>query len=133
MNKMLRVLVVDDQESTRRGLAALLEFAEDIEVVNEASNGWEALHIVADVLPDVVLMDVRMPIMDGLGATRQIKQRWPQVKVIVVTMYPSHKAEALAAGADRVLQKGSMHASLEDVILEVAASDEHGRVSRVYS
>lgn len=131
MNKILRVLVVDDQESTRRGFTALLEFAEDIEVVNEASNGWEALHIVADVLPNVVLMDVRMPIVDGLQATRQIKERWPQVKVIIATMYPTHKADALDAGADRFLLKGKMHTNLEDIIREVAYSDEPRTASRV--
>ena len=131
MNKTLRVLVVDDDESHRRGLMALLEFAEGIEVTCEASNGCEALSIVAAEQPDVVLMDVRMPIMDGLEATRQIKERWPQVKVIVATMYPSHKEDALAAGADRVLLKGSMRANLEDVIREVASSDEPRTTSRV--
>ena len=87
MNKKLRVLVVDDQEPTRQGVAALLELTADIEVINQASNGWDAVHIVAEEGPDVVLMDVRMPIMDGLEATRQITERWPQVKVIVATMY----------------------------------------------
>jgi DNA-binding NarL/FixJ family response regulator len=131
VNKKLRVLVVDDQEPTRQGVAALLELTADIEVINQASNGWEAVHIVAEEGPDVVLMDVRMPIMDGLEATRQIKERWPQVKVIIATMYPSHKEDALAAGADRVLLKGSMRANLEDVIREVASSDEPRTTSRV--
>ena len=122
MNNKLRVLVVDDQESHRKGVMALLEFAEGIEVTHEASNGQEALRMVAAEQPDVVLMDVRMPIMDGLEATRQIKRRWPQVKVIVLTMYASHEAQAMTAGADWFLQKGNVSGSLEDIIRGVAAS-----------
>ena len=124
VSEKLRVLVVDDQEPTRQGLKALLGFVEDIEVVQGACNGWEALHMVAEEQPDVVLMDVRMPIMDGLDATRQIKARWPQVKVIVMTMYASHQEEALAAGADGVVLKGTDYGSLEDVIRKVASYDE---------
>jgi YesN/AraC family two-component response regulator len=104
---------------------ALLEFAADIEVTHEASNGQEALCIVEQEQPDVVLMDVRMPIMDGLEATRQIKRRWPQVKVIVLTMYRSYEAQALAAGADWFLLKGACSGSLEDIIRGVASSSKH--------
>ena len=124
VSEKLRILIADDQEPTRQGLIALLGFAEDIEVVQEACNGWEALHMVAEEQPDVVLMDVRMPIKNGLDATRQIKARWPQVKVIVMTLYPAHEAEALEAGADYVLLKGNDYGSLEDVIREVASYDE---------
>ena len=122
LNKTLRVLVVDDDESYRRGLVALLEFAEGSEVTHEASNGCEALRIVAAEKPDVVLKDARMPIMDGLEATRQIKKRWPQVKVIVLTVYPLYEALALAAGADWFLLKGTCSGSLEDIIRGVASS-----------
>ena len=124
VSEKLRVVVVDDQEPTRQGLKALLGFAEDIEVIQEACDGREAMHIVAEEQPDVVLMDVRMPILDGLAATRQIKERWPQVKVIVLTMYASHQEEALAAGADGVVLKGTDYGSLEDVIRKVASYDE---------
>ena len=109
-------MVVDDQASTRQGIMALLELAPDIEVTHEASNGREAVRYVAEDPPDVVLMDVRMPIMDGLEATRQIKERWPQVKVVILTMYRSHEEEALAAGADRFLLKGGTSTPLTDVI-----------------
>jgi DNA-binding NarL/FixJ family response regulator len=122
LNSKLRVLVVDDQESLRRGVMALLEFAEGIEVTHEASNGQEALRIVEQEQPDVVLMDVRMPIMSGLEATRQIKERWPHVKVIVLSMYPSYEAPAMAAGADWFLPKGTVSGSLEDIIRGVASS-----------
>ena len=123
---MLRVLVVDDQASTRQGVMALLEFEPDIEVTQEASNGQEALQIVAEEQPDVVLMDVRMPVMDGLEATRHIKARWPQVKVIVLTMYPANEARALAAGADRFLLKGATNRSLTQVIRSLVSSNERG-------
>jgi DNA-binding NarL/FixJ family response regulator len=126
VNKTLRVLIVDDLESNRQGLVALLEFEPDIEAILEAANGREAVQLVADEQPDVVLMDVRMPVMDGVEATRQIKARWPQVKVVVLTMYPSNKAEALAAGADRFLLKGSTGQSLPEIIRSLISSSEPG-------
>ena len=109
-------MVVDDQASTRQGIMALLELAPDIEVTQEASNGREAVRYVAEDPPDVVLMDVRMPVMDGLEATRQIKERWPQVQVVVLTMYRFHEEEALAAGADQFLLKGGTDTTLAEVI-----------------
>lgn len=126
MNKKLRVLVVDDQASTRQGIMALLEFEMDIEVTHEASNGRDAVQIVAEEQPDVVLMDVRMPVMDGLEATRHIKDRWPQVNVIILTMHPSNEAKALAAGADRFLLKGAASSSLTKVIRSLVSSNQHG-------
>lgn len=74
-------------------------------MVGDAANGREAVRLVGERHPDVVLMDVRMPLMDGLEATRLIKDQWPEVKVIVLTMYDVHWA-ALAAGADAVVAKG---------------------------
>jgi DNA-binding NarL/FixJ family response regulator len=120
VSKRARVLVVDDQALNRQGIMALLELAADIQVTHEACNGQQAVQFVAEEQPDVVLMDVRMPIMDGLEATRQIKDRWPQVKVIVLTMYPAHEAEATAAGADRFLLKGVATGSLPEVIRSLA-------------
>ena len=121
MNKVLRVLVVDDQESNRKAVMALLEFVESIEATYEAPNGWDALRIVAEEQPDVVLMDVRMPTMNGLETTRQIKVRWPHVKVIVLTVYASYKAEALAVGADWFLLKGASSQVLKDIICGMAS------------
>ncbi len=102
----VRLLIVDDRLRSREGLQALLATQPAIEIAGEASDGQEALRLVEVCRPDVVLMDVRMPAMDGLEATRRIKGRWPSVKVIILTMYPVHQAEALAAGADAFLVKG---------------------------
>jgi DNA-binding NarL/FixJ family response regulator len=117
--QFIRVLIADDAPRSRDGLRALLATAQlgtsaaptrpaqpKVEVVGEAANGQEAVHKVEVGQPDVVLMDARMPVMDGLEATRVIKDRWPEVKVVVLTMYPAYRNEALAAGADAVLVKG---------------------------
>ena len=120
MAEKITVLIVDDEESVRAGTKALLGFASDIDVICEACNGQQAVQLVAEWKPDVVLMDVRMPVMDGLEATRRIKERWPQVKVIVLTMHASHRKDALAAGAERFLLKGRMSEMLEATIRGLA-------------
>jgi DNA-binding NarL/FixJ family response regulator len=112
----IRVLVVDDQESVRQGTRALLRLARDIDATREASNGQEAVQFVTQEQPDVVLMDVRMPVMDGIEATRHIKESWPQVKVIVLSLYAEHRVEALEAGAEKFLVKGKMGELLADTI-----------------
>jgi DNA-binding NarL/FixJ family response regulator len=101
-----KVLIADDNDRARNGLRALLAIRQEIEIVGEAADGREAVQMVRERQPDVVLMDVRMPQMDGLEATRQIKGHWPGVRVVVVSMYTTHRAQALAAGADRFLSKG---------------------------
>jgi len=114
----IRVLIADDRLSSRNGLKALLVTQPGIEIVGEAADGQETILFVEQCRPDVVLMDVRMPLIDGLEATRIIKDRWPEVKVIVLTMYPSHQAEALAAGADAFLVKGCPAEDLLEAILQ---------------
>ena len=114
-----RVLIVDDQRPTRQGLRALLAFMPDVEWVGEAANGHEAVNLVTELRPDVVLMDVRMPVMDGLEATRRIKSQRPEVRVIILTMYAEYQAEALAAGADVFLVKGGPSEALRDAICKV--------------
>ncbi len=102
---MIKVLVVDNQPRARNSVRALLSTWSWVDEVREASNGREALDLVRAFRPDVVLMDVRMPEIDGLKATVQIKALWPQVKVIVLSIYPEYRAEALAAGADAFVAK----------------------------
>ena len=118
MMQHIRVLIADDCLSSRNGLEALLVTQPGIEIVGEAADGQEAIQFVEQCRPDVVLIDVRMPMIDGLAATRMIKARWPEVKVIVLTMYPSHQAEAFAAGADAFLVKGCASEVLLQAILK---------------
>jgi CheY-like chemotaxis protein len=101
----VRVLIVDDQPRARQSLKALLGTWSIIKTIREAANGKEALALVEESLPELVLMDIRMPQMDGLEATRRIKAKWPQVKIIVLSVYTEHTAEALAAGADAFVCK----------------------------
>ena len=96
-----RLLIADDHGLVREGIRAVLEAEADLEVVGEARDGREAVELCERLLPDLVLMDVRMPEMDGLAATRSIKKRWPKVSVMMVTMHesPEYLLEAVRAGA----------------------------------
>lgn len=113
---MTKIMIVDDSLRARRALKALMSQQEGITVIAEASNGQEAIQIISKQRPDIVIMDLRMPVMDGLEATRAIKAGWPQVKIIILTMYPDHQAEALAAGADAFLVKGCPLDDITDLI-----------------
>ena len=108
MAQPTRVLIVDDSAHAREGLRALLRTWAEFEIAGEAANGLDALRLVAECLPDVVLMDLQMPGLDGVQATRLIKQQWPAVTIIVLTMYVTEQDAALAAGADAfVLKEGA--------------------------
>ncbi len=106
MTMQTRVLIADDRPRSRSGLRAVLALRPGIEIVGEAADGQEAVRLVAECRPDVVLMDARMPVMDGVEATRLIKEGWPEIRVIVLTIHASYRADALAAGADAFLIKG---------------------------
>jgi len=114
----VRVLIADDRSRSRRGLKALLSTHPGIEVVGEAEDGKQALQLVEECRPDAVLMDAKMPAMDGLTATRLIKERWPEVRVVVLTMYGARRADAEAAGADAFLVKGCLIDELLGAIRE---------------
>ena len=118
MQERWKVLIADDNDRARNGLRALLAIRQEIDIVGEAADGRQAVQMVREYQPDVVLMDVRMPQMDGLEATRQIKARWPGVRVVVVSMYVTRRPQALAAGADGFLSKGCRVEELLDAVLD---------------
>lgn len=109
MSDRIRVLIADDHIIVRSGLRLLLEAEPDIDVVGEALEGGEAIRLVEIHVPDVVLMDITMPGMDGLEATRHIKAKWPSVQVLVLTMHRSDEYffEMLKAGASGYILKGA--------------------------
>jgi DNA-binding NarL/FixJ family response regulator len=115
--RRVRVLIADDQRPTREGLKALLGLWPQVEVVGEAADGQESVSLVAESHPDVVLMDMRMPVMDGLEATRRIKSQWPEIRVVGLSMYPVYQSKAHAAGADVFLLKGCMAEELQAAIV----------------
>jgi DNA-binding NarL/FixJ family response regulator len=119
MTQPLNVLIVDDQPRARQSLRALLSTWSWVGETHEASNGREAVQLVDQLRPDVVLMDVRMPELDGLQAAVQIKALWPHVKVIVLSMYTEYQDEALAAGADAFVGKGEAPDRLLDLLSAV--------------
>jgi two-component system nitrate/nitrite response regulator NarL len=121
-----RVLIADDRVQARDGLRALLATVASVTVVGEAADGLEALRLVEDCRPDVVLMDVRMPLLDGLEATQRIKARWPAVRVVVLTVHAAYRQAALAAGADSFLVKGSPDEALIQAILESCGGEQQG-------
>jgi DNA-binding NarL/FixJ family response regulator len=101
-----RVLIADDRAQARDALRALLATVGAVKVVAEAADGLEAVRQAGECQPDVVLMDVKMPVLDGLDATRRIKARWPAIRIIVLTVHAGYRQAALAAGADSFLVKG---------------------------
>lgn len=131
MDKVLRILVVDDQRRTRQSLKALLATQFRWIEVREAENGVEAIHCAEKWNPDLVLMDARMPELDGVAATRCLKAQEPHVKVIVLSMFAEYQAAALAAGADAFISKGeppeqmlALVDALADSSRELEADDE---------
>lgn len=103
----MRILICDDQAITREGLALLLNLERDIDVVGMAEDGAHAVELTARVTPDLVLMDLKMPGMNGVEATRQIRARAPQIKILVLTTYDDDEwvLEAIRAGASGYLLK----------------------------
>ena len=126
---MIRVLSVDDQRMVREGLALVLGLLPGVEVVGTASGGEEAVRMVGELRPDVVLMDLRMPRCDGVEATRRVRELHPEVKVIALTTYADDESvlAALRAGARGYLTKDAssaeIHAALRQVLDDQAAID----------
>ena len=123
--KRIRLLVVDDHTLVRDGIRALLGLVADIEVVGEATNGKEALEKVAELAPDVVLMDLAMPIMGGLEATRRIRRQFPATKVLALTQYDDSEyvVPVIEAGARGFVTKMAAFSELTSAIQAVYKGD----------
>jgi DNA-binding NarL/FixJ family response regulator len=113
-----RLVVADDHARSRQALCALLGTCADLVVVGEAADGAHAIELVAHEQPEIVVLDLDMPILDGLQATIRIKKRWPSVRVLVLSMDTDAHGHALNAGADAFVAKGDP----EDVLLETVRS-----------
>ncbi len=124
-SRVARVVVADDHDLARAGLRSLLSGERGLEVVGEASSGREALELCRRVRPDLVLMDVRTPDMNGLAVTRAIKHESPATSVILFTMYESadYLVEALKAGAAGYLLKGASKVEILSTVRQVLAGD----------
>ncbi len=125
--EQIRVLLAEDHTIVRKGIRSLLDDEAQIEVVGEAGDGREALEKVEDLHPDIVLMDIAMPHMNGLEATRQIKKLFPEVKVIVLTMYTNEEYifQMLQVGATGYLVKQSAPSELILAIQSVFRGDSY--------
>jgi len=114
----IRVLIADDNDATRSGLAVFLEAFDDLKLVGQATNGLTALQLCGQVQPDVVLMDLVMPEMDGIAATRAIRQSFPHIQVVVLTGFGNQELAtgALRAGAAAFLLKNTSIDELANAI-----------------
>ncbi len=117
-SQQLRLLIVDDVYEVRRDLRLLITLSGRLEVAGEAADGKEALQLVEALSPDVVLLDLEMPVMDGYETARQIKARWPACRVVAFSVhsYSAARQKAATAGVDEFVEKG---ASLNEILLKV--------------
>ncbi len=106
MPKSVRIVIVDDQSRARQSLKALLATVACTGEIREAASGEEGLRVAEEFQPDLMLIDVLMPGMDGLQTTREVKGRWPQIRVIVLSMSSEFRRAAMQAGAEVFLTKG---------------------------
>lgn len=107
MGEMIKILLVDDHNIVRQGLRLLLDTQSDIQIVGEAGDGWEAIDKARQLMPDVILMDISIPGLNGLDATRRIKECCPSIRVLVLTMHNNEEYffQALSAGASGYIPK----------------------------
>lgn len=131
---MIKVLIVDDQALIREGLSMMLSLYKEIEVVGEAANGKDAVDLVEEKEIDVVLMDIRMPIMDGVEATRVIKESYPHLKILILTTFNEDEYifQGLNNGADGYVLKDVSSKELVNSIKSVYKGDMlfHGEVAK---
>ena len=110
------VLIAEHQKNTRQGLKALLQLSPIINHIWEAGDGENAIKMIECFNPDLVITAARMPMIGGISITRWIKKNRPEIKVIILTMYPYYEDEALSAGVNRFLVKGKENTSIEEEI-----------------
>jgi two-component system, NarL family, response regulator LiaR len=124
---MIRVLICDDQWIVCEGLEAILDADPDLEVVGTAHDGAQALELIPETRPDVVLMDLKMPLMNGVQATQKIRDQYPEIKVLVLTTYGADEwvFDAIRSGAAGYLLKGTPRGELIDAVKGTAAGDTH--------
>lgn len=115
-----RVLIADDSAQIRRGLTGLFALADDIEVIAEAVNGVQAVALAAQMMPDIVVMDLAMPVMDGIQATRLIRAAQPTVRVLTVTVLGGHEQAARDAGAQGFVLKEADPAAIIGAVRSLA-------------
>ena len=116
--KSLKVLLTDDQPNTRKALRALLTTYPDVRVIADCEDGTQAIALAGQLHPDVVVLGCRIPELDGLEATRRIKELWPDIGVVILTMHPDVEPRARAARADAFLLKGCAAGDLVSAVLK---------------
>lgn len=126
MSHILRLVLADDHEVTRTGFVALLAGQPQFDVVGQARDGQQAVELGEQLLPDIVILDIRMPILNGLEAARLLQQRLPALKVVVFTMddSPDHLEAAMNAGAVGYLLKDASRDEVIDALQRIAAGEE---------
>jgi DNA-binding NarL/FixJ family response regulator len=135
---MISLLLVDDQKLIRQGLKALLELEVDLQIVGEAENGQIAIDLVRELQPDVVLMDIRMPVMDGVMATQQICQQFPSVNILILTTFDddNYVSTAIKYGAKGYLLKDTPSEEIAAAIRAVDLGYTHlapGMMAKIMS
>src|SRR5580704_1798570 len=128
MSRPIRVLVADDQRVVREGLALVLGLLAEVEVVGCACDGDEAVALAAELLPDIVLMDLRMPRCDGIEATRRLRERVPDTRIVILTTYADDRSvvDALRAGARGYLTKDAGGEEIRRALRQVL--DDHAAI-----
>ncbi len=120
----IRILIVDDKAQVRQGLRTILHLSNDFEVVGEAGNGLDAIRAAEEHRPEVVLMDLEMPVLGGLEATRRIKEQHPEIDIVILTIHGSDEIrdQAMRAGSNAFVEKEAPTEHLIAVIREVSAT-----------